>query len=85
MITVPKSAFGSQAEGGEPITPEVGDEVNLGEVVMRINADRGENYDCDVVSVNGTAVGDGASEMEEGVTPSDTAGLKARMEAEDEE
>lgn len=83
MITVPKSAFGDQAEGGEPVTPEVGDEVNLGEVVMRITGDKGDAYDCDVVSVNGAAVSDGGEDPKD-AAPGNSSDLRAAMEKADE-
>ena len=53
MITVNKKALCEKDDGGEDCYPEVGDQIDLGDVTGTVKAVNGDNYDIDIDSVRG--------------------------------
>lgn len=56
MITVPVATLSEQGDDGKPMTPEVGDTVDLGGAKALVRSIDGENASIDIKEINGQPV-----------------------------
>lgn len=67
MITIPQAALASPDDKGEPVSPEVGDVVNLGGVQAKVTGVDGDNCTLEVESINGAkCIGEDGADDDEG-------------------
>jgi hypothetical protein len=56
IYSIPKAAVTDSDEGGESITPSVGDQVDLMNVVAMITGEDGDNFQVEITAVNGSPI-----------------------------
>lgn len=90
MITLPKSALADSSADGEAVAPSVGDKVDLTNVVGMVKGEAGDNLMVEITAVNGAPVecddkGEEMAEEKAPAMPMDEAGMRAAVQAEDQE